>query len=581
MELEDKQNFADNIIKELLNNKGKNYNRIPHIIELINQQEPDIINLTISDNFKGQKVNIFGAAIMYAPELVNHLINNQYPIDFNWQNNERMTLLSILAKNGHLKLSKENINYLIERCKHLVDITHNGHNVVSYALTSKNVELANKLLPFYKTHWAKNIKTRANNILRDNLMDNNLDIIEFYAKTAYPFINDSDIKQKVDYIHSSSHYNKKSFFDYIRNNRNNENNFFDNVLPLFFKMEFDPNIYFNNKDATFSLSRLIHSNNYNFNNIKQFLSIMPEFKESDKDKAFYLNAIFDKIDNKNDFFNLNLDKIHYKILTPIDFVLQHFTFCHNKKNGYNIINNCMDIIIDLFQNKKFIGSQTTYDYMFIHYPTNNLQPKTEIKINENSVKTVYQSFIDNINNLNLYYYSDEEKKNIFNKFEILLSGFMKDKKIILKNENSKEPDFINIYHRFYEKNQLMSESTFNIFSNYLKRISLPVELNETFNFIMSHASDEQLTSLVKNITKTPKQKLTLYSFYIKERREIYRNQYKKIISDFSSEDIKFLINNTNYEKTNLEQLYLKRIAEEKQELFNHLNSQPKQPKKRL
>ena len=187
MELEDKQNFADNIIKELLNNKGKNYNRIPHIIELINQQEPDIINLTISDNFKGQKVNIFGAAIMYAPELVNHLINNQYPIDFNWQNNEQMTLLSILAKNGHLKLSKENINYLVERCKHLVDITHNGHNVVSYALTSKNVELANKLLPFYKTHWAKNIKTRANNILRDNLMDNNLDIIKFYAKTAYRY----------------------------------------------------------------------------------------------------------------------------------------------------------------------------------------------------------------------------------------------------------------------------------------------------------------------------------------------------------------------------------------------------------
>ncbi|HCJ8468513.1 TPA: hypothetical protein NV714_002267 [Escherichia coli] len=91
MELEDKQNFADNIIKELLNNKGKNYNRIPHIIELINQQEPDIINLTISDNFKGQKVNILGAAIMYAPELVNYLINNQYPIDFNWQNNEQIT----------------------------------------------------------------------------------------------------------------------------------------------------------------------------------------------------------------------------------------------------------------------------------------------------------------------------------------------------------------------------------------------------------------------------------------------------------------------------------------------------------
>lgn len=581
MELENKQNFADNIIKELLNNKGKNYNRIPHLIELINQQEPDIINLTISDNFKGQKVNIFGAAIMYAPELVNYLINNQYPIDFNWQNNEKMTLLSILAKNGHLKLSKENINYLVERCKHLVDITHNGHNVVSYALTSKNVELANKLFPFYKQHWAINIKKQANNILRDNLIDHNLDIIKFYAKTIYPFINDSDILKKVDYMSSSSHYNKNSFFDYIKNNYNDDYNFYELVVPLFFKMGFEPEVYFNHKDATFSLSRLIHSNNYNFNNIKQFLSIMPEFKESDKDRAFYLNAIFDKIDNKNDFFNLNLDKIHYKILTPIDFVLQHFTFCHNKKNGYNIINNCMDIIIDLFQNKKFIGSQITYDYTFIHYPTNNLQPKTEIKINEKSVKTVYQSFIDNIKNLNLYYYSDEEKKNIFNKFEVLLSGFMKDKKIIFKNENSKEPDFINIYHRFYEKNQVMSESTFNIFSNYLKRISLPVELNETFNFIMSHASDEQLISLVKNITKTPKQKLTLYSFYIKERSEIYKNQYKKIISDFSSEDIKFLINNTSYEKTNLEKLYLKKIAEEKQDLFNHLNSQPKQPKKRL
>lgn len=581
MELEDKQNFADNIIKELINNKGKNYNRIPHIIELINQQEPDIINLTISDNFKGQKVNILGAAIMYAPELVNHLINNQYPIDFNWQNNEQMTLLSILAKNGHLKLSKENINYLVERCKHLVDITHNGHNVVSYALTSKNVELANKLFPFYKQHWAINIKKQANNILRDNLIDHNLDIIKFYAKTIYPFINDSDILKKVDYMSSSSHYNKNSFFDYIKNNYNDDYNFYELVVPLFFKMGFEPEVYFKNKDATFSLSRLIHSNNYNFNNIKQFLSIMPEFKESDKDRAFYLNAIFDKIDNKNDFFNLNLDNIHYKILTPIDFVLQHFTFCHNKKNGYNIINNCMDIIIDLFQNKKFIGSQITYYYTFIHYPTNNLQPKTKIKINEKSVKTVYQSFIDNIKNLNLYYYSDEEKKNIFNKFEVLLSGFMKDKKIIFKNENSKEPDFINIYHRFYEKNQVMSESTFNIFSNYLKRISLPVELNETFNFIMSHASDEQLISLVKNITKTPKQKLTFYSFYIKERSEIYRNQYKKIISDFSSEDIKFLINNTSYEKTNLEKLYLKKIAEEKHDLFNHLNSQPKQPKKRL
>lgn len=333
--------------------------------------------------------NIFDYSLLECPDLFKYLILHTKDYDL-YTFQHKSLLNQMLTHNFSIDDKKEMLNHMLNHDKNHLN------NIIQFTGTH----------PLFITTFQ--LSKDKEYIELSKLIIKNMKDIPY--DTNHPFINDSDIKQKVDYIHSSSHYNKKFFFDYIKNNRNDENNFFDNVLPLFFKMEFDPNIYFNNKDATFSLSRLIHSNNYNFNNIKQFLSIMPEFKESDKDRAFYLNAIFDKIDNKNDFFNLNLDKIHYKILTPIDFVLQHFTFCHNKKNGYNIINNCMDIIIDLFQNKKFTGSQITYDYTFIHYPTNNLQPKTEIKINEKSVKTVYQSFIDNINNLNLYYYSEEKKR---------------------------------------------------------------------------------------------------------------------------------------------------------------------------
>lgn len=606
--LTEEQKLVNQIITIMVQREGTQQYKFDTIQELLKDTDKNIINITASLS-KYKKYNIAGYSLTHLPKLFTFFVENDYPIDYQWTNKNKMSLLNIMISSYNLKISQELQDLVIEQCKETIGrSTTMNTNSISIALNKRHFDLANKLKKNLNRHWASDIKDTANELLMNAIQEYDVEMIDFFNKEPYPFINDDLSNQRRLYDKSKTsfldHLSKDERQYYTYEYKNKKVDFIPYVLQFLKKSDFDFANYFNSQGYERKRWNLSRQNGYNLNDFVILHNIYNITNETISDKYLLLvECLHKKNLNFEQLSELNMVDIQYNGLNILDIVMHYYN--NNNYSNANNFKNYMNFMHDAVIHKNY-STKTQIKYYqdqlqtsLYHRDYKELQQKIDagqpIKL-ENYGRAFMFEFINNMVNL-----SNEKLKkdpdynwdyefNIFQKIAI---------KAIEESEDISDiqHSIMNTLQKYYlNKQYLDSNTTIMLGKAYDKNMLLHAS---NYIFMLKHMPDSDLKIILPKTAQSLEQKdsiirLLSYSwdtqenFVFKEKEDFSKQLFFK---EFTSDDCKKLLN-TDFDSTKqfsyseegiqiLENLYLNKIQEDKETLFVSLNSEIKPSVKRL
>jgi len=607
--LTEEQKLVNQIITIMVQREGTQQYKFDTIQELLKDTDKNIINITASLR-KYKKYNIAGYSLTHLPKLFTFFVENDYPIDYQWTNKNKMSLLNIMISSYNLKISQELQNLVIEQCKETIGrSTTMNTNSISIALSKRHFDLANKLKKNLNQHWASDIKDTANEILMNAIQEYDVEMIEFFEKEPYPFINDnlSNLKRLYDKSKTSflDHLSKDERQYYTYEYKNKEVDFIPYVLQFLKKSDFDFGNYFNSQGYERKRWNLSRQNGYSLNDFVILNNIYNITNETISDKYLLLvECLHKKNLNFEQLSELNMVDIQYNGLNILDIVMHYY----NNNNSYSNANNFknyMDFMHDAIIHKNY-STKTQIKYYqdrlqtpLYHRDYKELQQKIDdgqsITL-ENYGRAFMFEFINNMVNLS----NEKLKKDPNYNWDYEFAIFQKIAiKAIEESEDISDiqHSIMNALQKYYlNKKHLDSNTTIMLGKAYDKNMLLNAS---NYIFMLKRMPDSDLKFILPKTVQSLEQKdsiirLLSYSwdaqedFVFKEKEEFSKEIFFK---EFTSDDCKKLLDATwsnqkqsSYSKQNiqiLEELYMKKIKEDKETLFTSLNPGVKPVTKRL
>lgn len=607
--LTEEQKLVNQIITIMVQREGTQQYKFDTIQELLKNTDKNIINITAT-LAKYKKYNIAGYSLTHLPKLFTFFVENNYPINYQWTNKNKMSLLNIMISSYNLKISHELQNLVIEQCKETIGrSTTMNTNSISITLSKRHFDLANKLKKNLNQHWASDIKDTANEILMNAIQEYDVEMIEFFEKEPYPFINDnlSNLKRLYDTSKTSflDHLSKDERQYYTYEYKNKEVDFIPYVLQFLKKSDFDFENYFNSQGYERKRWNLSRQNGYSLNDFVILNNIYNITNETISDKYLLLvECLHKKNLNFDQLSELNMVDIQYNGLNILDIVMHYY----NNNNSYSNANNFknyMDFMHDAIIHKNY-STKTQIKYYqdrlqtpLYHRDYKELQQKIDdgqsITL-ENYGRAFMFEFINNMVNLS----NEKLKKDPNYNWDYEFAIFQKIAiKAIEESEDISDiqHSIMNALQKYYlNKKHLDSNTTIMLGKAYDKNMLLNAS---NYIFMLKRMPDSDLKFILPKTVQSLEQKdsiirLLSYSwdaqedFVFKEKEEFSKEIFFK---EFTSDDCKKLLDATwsnqkqsSYSKQNiqiLEELYMKKIKEDKETLFTSLNPGVKPVTKRL
>ena len=606
--LTEEQKLVNQIITIMVQREGTQQYKFDTIQELLKDTDKNIINITASLS-KYKKYNIAGYSLTHLPKLFTFFVENDYPIDYQWTNKNKMSLLNIMISSYNLKISQELQDLVIEQCKETIGrSTTMNTNSISIALSKRHFDLANKLKKNLNQHWASDIKDTANEILMNAIQEYDVEMIEFFEKEPYPFINDnlSNLKRLYDTSKTSflDHLSKDERQYYTYEYKNKEVDFIPYVLQFLKKSDFDFGNYFNSQGYERKRWNLSRQNGYSLNDFVILNNIYNITNETISDKYLLLvECLHKKNLNFEQLSELNMVDIQYNGLHILDIVMHYYN--NNNYSNANNFKNYMDFMHDAIIHKNY-STKTQIKYYqdrlqtpLYHRDYKELQQKIDdgqsITL-ENYGRAFMFEFINNMVNLS----NEKLKKDPNYNWDYEFAIFQKIAiKAIEESEDISDiqHSIMNALQKYYlNKKHLDSNTTIMLRKAYDKNMLLNAS---NYIFMLKRMPDSDLKFILPKTVQSLEQKdsiirLLSYSwdaqedFVFKEKEEFSKEIFFK---EFTSDDCKKLLDATwsnqkqsSYSKQSiqiLEELYMKKIKEDKETLFTSLNPGVKPVTKRL
>lgn len=606
--LTEEQKLVNQIITIMVQREGTQQYKFDTIQELLNNTDKNIINITAT-LAKYKKYNIAGYSLTHLPKLFTFFVENDYPIDYQWTNKNKMSLLNIMISSYNLKISQELQDLVIEQCKETIGrSTTMNTNSISIALNKRHFDLANQLKKNLNRHWASDIKDTANELLMNAIQEYDIEMLDFFKKEPYPFINDDLSNLKTLYDKSKTSFLDHLFKDerkyYLHEYKNKKVDFIPYVLEFMNKSNFDFENYFKAPGYTRKRWHLARNNGYTLNDFIILNNIHTITSETDSDKyLLFIEFLHHNDLNFKQICELGIDNIQYGGVNMMDIVMNYYG--RNYSSTKNDFKNFMDFINDTIIHKNY-STQNQIKYYTDQLQTaiyNNNYKELQQKIDdEQSIKlSGYRrdfmfEFLGTMTEFSHAIFKKDSKYNwdyefnIFQKIAIkaieesdnlktIENGIMSMIEKYYKNKNNLNSDTIMILEKAFDKNMLLHASSYifilnHLPDNYLESI-LPktvqsLEQKEAFIRILSHPNDDKENPIFNE----------------------KGNFFKQILfKEFTSEDCKTLLNaEIDIQKSSayisegfniLKNLYMEKIKEDQESLFTLLNPGVKSVTKRL